>query len=119
MEVQHLVEVVPAEVHHLVGVDFAEVHHLVGVELAEVHHLGFHHEEGIQVVMLQVPQEVSEPALRIPGFGSLHGTRIEEFSDGRLPPHFHLLPEMTLSDSRFLPGPTSHLSTSLLPLASF
>ena len=71
------------------------------------------------MVMLQVSQEVSETAQRIPGFGSLHGTRIEEFSDGRLPPHFHLLPEMTLSDSRFLPGPTSHLSTSLLPSASF
>ena len=71
------------------------------------------------MVMLQISQEVSETAQRIPGFGSLHGTRIEEFSEGRLPPHFHLLPEMILSGSHFLPGPASHLSTSLLPSASF
>ena len=70
----------------LMGVVHVEADLLVEVLSAEVHHLGFHHEEGIQVVMLQVPQEVSEPALRIPGFGSLHGTRIKEFSDGRLPP---------------------------------
>ena len=69
--------------------------------------------------MLQVSQEVSKIAQRIPGLGSLHGTRIEEFSDGRLPPHFHLLPEIILSDSHFLPGSASQLSTSLLPSASF
>ena len=43
------------------------------------------------MVMPQVPQEVSETAQRIPGFGSLHGTRAEEVSGGRIPPHFHLL----------------------------
>ena len=67
------------------------------------------------MVMLQVSQEVSETAQRIPGFGSLHGTRIEEFSEGRLPPHFHLLPEMILSGSHFLPGPASHLPKFLPP----
>ena len=43
--------VVPAEVHHLVMVP-TEVDLLVDVVSAEVQHLGFHHLEGIQVLML-------------------------------------------------------------------
>ena len=38
--------------------------------------------------MLQITREVSETAQKSPGFCSLHGTRIEEFSEGSLPPHY-------------------------------